>query len=93
MKRKLTLTKDRKFAISTNQVANKLYETSVFKVIFIPKASCCVSASDYYDIDYCQEYARFNCHSLLDAMYHHAICTLYWSLKGADIYGEDLRLF
>lgn len=92
MKRKLTLIKDKKFAISTNQVANKLYETSVFGVTFNPKASC-VSISDYYDIDYCREYARFNCHSLREAMYHHIICVLYWSLKGADIYGEDLRLF
>lgn len=77
MKRKLTVTKNRKYVVSTVKVTDGLYETAIFGIDITETPLWC---PDLYDIDYYREMERFNFSTKREAIKCHRIAVKYWSI-------------
>ena len=72
-----TLTRNRKYCVSTVQIAKNLYETSVFRIKWIDAESI----MSFYEVDYAEEMDRINYHNWLEQFKYHRLMRDYWSLK------------
>ena len=72
-----TLTRNRKYCISTVKIAKNLYETSVFRIKWIEAEGI----MSFYEVDYAEEMDRINYHSWFEQFKYHRLMRDYWSLK------------
>lgn len=72
-----TLTRNRKYCVSTVRIAKNLYETSVFRIKRIDPNGI----MEFYEVDYAEEMDRVNYSSWFEQFKYHRLMRDYWSLK------------
>jgi hypothetical protein len=72
-----SLTRNRKYCVSTVKISKNLYETSVFRIKWLNTESI----GNFYEVDYAEEMDRINYNNWFEQFKYHNLMKEYWSLK------------
>lgn len=72
-----SLTRNRKYCVSTVKISKNLYETAVFRIKWINTEGI----GNFFEIDYAEEMDRINYNNWFEQFKYHSLMKSYWSLK------------